>query len=187
MRTAIFAATVVLAGCGVLASPALAVSIGDTVAGGNLDVTLTVDPSCAITVTALDFGTVTALATDKNESSQGDVAVTCTQNAKYSIGLGEGEGPSATIDTRQLSNTADGVVGSGNEHLGYQLYFDGDDRDEDHVWGDTVGTDTVDDVGTGSSQSHPVYGVVAAHAVSLGSYSDTVVATVWYEGVDELP
>jgi spore coat protein U-like protein len=48
-------------------------------------------------------------------------------------------------------------------------------------WGDTVGVDTVADVGGGGVISHTVYGrVPTGQFVATGGYGDTVIITVTY-------
>jgi len=60
--------------------------------------------------------------------------------------------------------------------LNYQLY-----RDAAHtnIWGETVGTDTLQDVGTGLAKNHFVYGAIpAAQVVPAGAYQDTITVTI---------
>jgi spore coat protein U-like protein len=94
--------------------------------------------------------------------------VTCTKGAPAKVGLNDGSNAQGT--TRRMSQ---GTV----DFLTYELY-----KDTGHAtrWGNTA--DTSLDIPAAPSQtprSFPVYGRVApAQAAAVGSYADTVMATV---------
>ena len=62
--------------------------------------------------------------------------------------------------------------------MGYSLY---QDSGRTTVWGNTVGTAPASVAGSGVAQNFTVYGQVAAgQTLPVGSYADTVVATVTF-------
>jgi spore coat protein U-like protein len=136
----------------------------------DLAVSATVIESCEVTTAAVAFGNYdasTGLAVDNT----GSVDVICSSGTTYDIGLGAGTGATATVSTRQMGDAGTGV-------LNYALYKDSGRLTN---WDDT-GLGVVSGTGNGSSQSHPVYGRIAADqaAAPAGAYTDTVVVTVTY-------
>ncbi len=129
---------------------------------------ITIQNECVInSVTDLDFGTSGLLnaAVDATAS----ISLRCTENAAYDIGLDGG----ATGDTsaRQMSD------GNGNT-VDYQMY---QDSGRTVAWGNVVGTDTKSGTGTGTDETHIIYGRVPAQATPpAGTYTDTVTVTVTY-------
>jgi spore coat protein U-like protein len=183
MQRFVSLAAIALAGCAAFTVPAFAASPGDSLASGSMGVSLEVDPGCTIEVTDLSFGSIASASSAKNESTTGDIKVTCTDNAKYEIGLGAGANPATPNDTttRQLKNAN---TAAAHPTLTYDLFSD---SGRNTHWGDTDSSrgtpDTVSDVGNGAPQDHTVYGTVTgSQSVSVGSYNDTVAVTVWYEG-----
>jgi spore coat protein U-like protein len=67
---------------------------------------------------------------------------------------------------------------SGSYTLNYSLFSD---SARTVNWGNTVGTDTVAGTGNGSGQSIIVYGrLPGGQALNIGTYTDTITATVTY-------
>ena len=98
------------------------------------------------------------------------MTTTCTLAAPYNIGLNAGTGTGATVAARKMT--------SGANLLTYSLF-----QDAAHlvVWGNTIGTDTVALVGTGLAAATTVYGrIPALQNVPVGSYTDTITATVTF-------
>lgn len=138
--------------------------------------TFTVDAevvaSCELTAVALDFGAINPLI---NETTPTDMSttidITCSNGATYDVGLNAGAAVGATVTARQMTG-AGGL-------LNYALYLD-----SGHVsnWGETIGTDTQADTGTGAVQTHTVYGQIPAgqQAAPIGTYTDTITVTVTY-------
>jgi spore coat protein U-like protein len=63
-------------------------------------------------------------------------------------------------------------------YIQYELYRD---SARSQRWGNTPGTDSSDDTGSGSAQTATVYGRVPAQAVTAaGTYSDTVTVTLTF-------
>ncbi|HET7371067.1 MAG TPA: spore coat U domain-containing protein [Gammaproteobacteria bacterium] len=142
-------------------------------ATASLNATATVVDACEVSAAALTFGDVNPLSATAVKSSA-DITVTCSNGTGYDIGLSVGSGTGATVATRIMTGGA-----NGSDTLNYKLYSD----DAYSVaWGDTAATGTVSGTGTGTAQTHIVYGLVPAGqtAATLGDYSDTVTVTVTY-------
>jgi spore coat protein U-like protein len=115
----------------------------------------------------LNFGSYTSQSALLGQSG---VIATCTPGSTYNIGLSAGSGGGTIAGGRQM------VLGTNK--LTYQLYRD---SARTNIWGVTTGTDTVQDVGTGLSKSHTVFGAIpAAQAVPVGNYQDIITVTVSY-------
>jgi spore coat protein U-like protein len=130
---------------------------------------ITLAASCTInSASTLNFGTQGVLATNIDQTST--LQVQCSNTTPYNIGLDVGTGSGATVATRKLT--------SGANTVDYTLYSD---SGRTTVWGNTVGTDTVAATGTGTAQSHTVYGRVPAQTTPApGTYTDTITVTVTY-------
>ena len=151
-------------------------------APANLSVTASVTANCTISTTAVAFGAYDPVVANASTAlnASGSVSVACTK----------GSAPNITMD---LGANASGsqrkmlVTGGGTDVLDYQLYqppnttpgtactFPGST-----VWGTSVAqTFTPTAPSSKASRSYSVCGTVAAgQDVSVGSYQDTVVATV---------
>jgi spore coat protein U-like protein len=124
---------------------------------------------CAVTATDLAFGAYTS---QGGTPLQGTTVLraTCTPGSTYNIGLNGGAAGGTIYTGRQMA--------SGQNKLNYQLY-----RDSAHtnIWGETTGTDTVQDVGTGLVKDHTVFGAIpAAQVVPAGDYQDTITVRIYY-------
>jgi spore coat protein U-like protein len=130
-------------------------------------VTTTVQAVCVVSAADLNFGSYTSQSALLGQSG---VIATCTPGTTYNIGLNQGTTTGGTINQRKMV--------SGVNTLNYQLYRD---SARTNIWGITTGTDTVQDVGTGASKSHTVFGTIpAAQAVPVGNYQDVITVTVTY-------
>lgn len=154
------AAAIGILAFGLGTTPASATTVTTT-----FGVSATVQATCLVSASAMDFGTYTgAVATGSTT-----VSVTCTNTTGYNVSLSAGSGGSVT--TRQM-------VGPNSAVLNYGLFRDSAYKNN---WGVTVGTDTVAGTGNGSAQTLNVYGQVpAGQYVAPGTYSDTITATVTY-------
>ena len=132
-------------------------------------VQVTVTSSCVInSASTLNFGNQGVLVANVDNTST--LAVQCTNTTPYNIGLDAGTGSGATVVTRKLTN--------GSNTVNYSLYSD---SGRSTVWGNTIGTDTVQGTGNGASQSYPVYGRVPAQTTpAAATYTDTITVTVTY-------
>ena len=134
----------------------------------TFDVQITIEDACEINIdpTDIDFGTHGVLSANIDETTE--MTVTCTNGAEYDIGLNGGE--TGTVAARLMTQ--------GGEDVSYQLYTDPGYTD---VWGDTIGTDTLNATGTGDVVVHTIYGRVPPQITpTAGVYSDTVTVTLTY-------
>jgi spore coat protein U-like protein len=159
----------------VLASVALAAiasesGLGAQVQSTSLTVTASVTKNCTISTSPVNFGAYDPVAAHAAAplDGTGTVIVTCTKGAPAKVGLGIGSNAQGT--TRRMS-------GGTAAFLLYELYRD---PSRTTIWGDTL--DTALDVPAApdrNPRTFTVYGRVAqAQDASVGSYTDTVVATV---------
>ena len=160
---------ILLAGFAVVSIVAESSLSGQT-ASASLTVSATVTKNCTITTAPVSFGnydSVTANATAPLDGI-GTITVKCTKGAVAKVGLNPGG--NATGAARRMA-------GAAAEYLTYELYKD---TGRATIWGDT--TDTALDVPAAPNQTprtFTVYGRVAqAQEAAVGSYTDTVLATV---------
>jgi len=136
----------------------------------SLAVSASVTKNCTITTAPVNFGAYDPVAANAAAplDGTGTITVTCTRGAVSKVGLGTGS--NAQGATRRMSQGA-------AEYLNYELY-----KDASHstIWGDT--DTTALDVTAAPSQAprtFTVYGqVAAAQDAVVGTYTDTVLATV---------
>ncbi|MGM0517702.1 MAG: Csu type fimbrial protein [Pseudomonadota bacterium] len=138
----------------------------------TFQVTATVADTCDITATDLAFGAYDPNAGALDGTST--ITATCTSGTSYDIGLDTGNnGAEATTTTRAMDDGA-----ATPSYLDYELYSD---SGRTTVWGDTVGTDTVNQTSAGGAEDHTVYGQIpTGQFVPAGSYSDTINVTITY-------
>lgn len=129
----------------------------------------TVEASCnpIFSVQNIGFGTQGILSS--NIDTTAIIAPQCTNTTPYQIGLDNGQ--NATGNTRRMHNGA-------GKYVSYELYRD---AARSQRWGDTLNSDTLADIGTGSAQAQSVYARTAPQITPpQGSYSDTVTVTIYY-------
>jgi spore coat protein U-like protein len=143
-----------------------ATGLGTSGGAVSFSVDATVTPMCKVDTDAVNFGTQGTL--QVNIDATGAVLVTCTPETGYSIRLDGGE--AAAAPTARL-------MSRGERTITYGLYRD---SERSLPWGDTGGT-TAAGTGTGSTQSHTVFGRVGPQATPPpGNYTDTVIVVVDY-------
>lgn len=161
-----------LAASAAMTAFALAVPVAPASAGtatASFLVTANVNSSCTIGATDLAFGNYDPTGGNVDAASQ--VSVTCTKTAAWNVGLDEGIFAGATVSSRKMT-------GPGSFALSYGLFTD---IARSHVWGHTIGTDTMSGTGTGGAQALDVYGrIPGLQNVGTGAYSDTITATVTF-------
>ncbi len=142
----------------------------------DLSVTATVAANCTIATTAVDFGAYDPVTTNATTPilQTGRVTVSCTTGSAVKVTLGQGlfadTGSSDTAPVRRMKN-------GGTNYLNYTLYSEGT---RTTAWGNTALTGLAH-TGTGTSTDLTVYGTLpAGQNVPVGSYADTVVATVTF-------
>ena len=146
-----------------LALPGVAFAADDT-----FTVTAEVIDACDITANDLDFGNYSSISGSAADATT-TIDVTCTNGTSYGVSLSTGTTAGGSYSERLLTDSSN--------TLGYNLYTSGALTS---VWGDgTSSTSTVTGTGNGSLQSLTVYGEIpASQNVPVGSYSDTVTATI---------
>ena len=134
----------------------------------TLQVTLQqVSPGCGIGANSLDFGVYSGAVLTATTTLQ----VACTTGTTYNVGLNAGTASGATVTTRKMNGPAGAT-------LNYQLFKN---FGRTVNWGNTVGTDTMLGIGNNAIQNLTVYGQIpAAQSAAIGSYTDTIVATLTY-------
>jgi spore coat protein U-like protein len=136
----------------------------------QLAVQITIVADCEVTANALAFGTIGyPLEAPDDADTSSTLSVICTNGTAYNLGLGQGTNGTSVTNRRMLSGTSD--------YLSYQIF-----RDSARTlnWGDTVGVDTVSATGTGSAQTHTLYGRLPVQSQTVGNYTDSVTVTIAY-------
>ncbi len=130
----------------------------------NFQVGVDVVATCSISAADMTFSQITTGTTSANDA-QSELTVNCSDGAPYSVALSNGDNYSGG---RRLSN--------GATFINYELYKD---NSRSALWSTASALSAM---GTGSNQTHTVYGrILAGQAVpNMGSYADTIVATVTY-------
>lgn len=151
------------------AAPSMAVAGS---AASNLNISASVPDNCTISTEAVNFG---AYDSSSNAEATGTVTILCTIGTSATITLGQGNNAGdGSTDTQPLRRLGQG---SNADKLSYDLYKNTLRSD---FWGNTNETGKFSG-GTGSNQSLTVYGrIPSGQNVPVGSYADTVVATVSY-------
>lgn len=139
-------------------------------------VVVTVQPTCTLTLSSLNFGSTSAPMTS-NATATATIGATCSASTPYSIGL----------DNGQYANGSQRRMQSGSgDYINYNLYLD---SGLTQSWSTsssptfcTNGLNTcVLNTGTGANQNVTIYGQVPAQSTpSPGLYSDSVVVTLTY-------
>jgi spore coat protein U-like protein len=134
----------------------------------SFTVSATVDNTCLVSATLLDFGSQGLL--NANVDATNAITVRCTSGTPWAASLNAGSGTGGTVNLRKMT-------GPGGATVAYTIYRD---SARTEVWGDgTSGTLTVSGTGTGGDQPQTGYGRVNAQATPApGLYSDTIVVTV---------
>lgn len=151
-----------------LARSAVAASKSTTFA-----VSSSVNANCTIAATDLDFGAYDPLVANKTAALDVNTSVTvlCTKGST-GVTVGLNLGTHAAAGSRFLSN--------GTDSLQYELYSDSAGGT---VWANSgaglVSWPVFGPIGTGAGVAKTVFGrIPAGQDVSIGSYSDTITATV---------
>jgi len=131
----------------------------------TIDIGLQVLDECTIATHDIDFGTTGLIPNNIDTSTTVDIE--CTDGTAYAIGLDQGGNDNSGV--RRLK--------SGSNYVNYDL---SSQSDYSATWGNTA-THTVTGIGTDSPVQIPLYARVLQHQnVPIGTYTDTVTATIWY-------
>lgn len=123
--------------------------------------------ACTVSASGVNFGAFDPLE-NVNVDSTGNVTVTCSPAASYTLELGAGA--AGSYSPREM-------IGPGGRTMAYNLYLN---ASRTIVWGDeSSGSSTVGGDDDGSGQSHTIYGrIPSGQNPYVGSYSDSIVVTV---------
>lgn len=146
-----------------------AASANAAVATGSFQVRVTIADTCIVDSSPpLDFGSPGVLAANIDQTTI--IGVRCSNSTAYNIGLNQGVNGSS-VTTRQMK--------FGTETINYSLFSDAGRTTN---WGETIPTDTVQDVGNGGVQNHTVFGRIPGPQTtpSAGLYTDTITITITY-------
>jgi spore coat protein U-like protein len=137
----------------------------------DLGVSATILDACTIATTPVNFGNYDHAATSDTPAT-GSVTETCTNGTAATITLGQGlHAKSGSVDSVPLRQMA-----SGTDRMAYFLYSD---AGAGTLWGNTLATGVAQTGNGGEGSAITVYGfITAGQNVPVGSYADTVVATV---------
>lgn len=149
----------ILSNCGIIGN------YSPTSKTSTLTVQTTLEKSCLVNTTNIDFGTHSLL--NSNIDATGRVNVTCTSSTPYTIGLDTG---GLTATTRRMKNGLDFVT--------YGLYKD---QAYQNPWGTLASGQAKLGTGTGLTEAHTVYGRVPPQQTPpIKNYTDSVAVTVTY-------
>jgi spore coat protein U-like protein len=149
---------------------------GSSTANESFTVYATVTSNCTISVSALNFGSLSSLGSAA--SSSGSINAQCTSTTPYSIGLNTGS--NASGGQRRMYSAATGT------YVNYGLFLDSLFT---QPWSSASSTTVCTNgsntcylgTGTGSVQSISVYGQAPVQTTPApGVYNDTVVVTLTY-------
>jgi len=168
------ASVLIIAGTAVASTGLAAPSIAGT-ESSNLSVSATVIPNCTISAFPVTFGNYDPIVANfaADQGGGGTVLTSCTTGSPATITLGQGANPNGgSSDSTPLRRMA-----FNSNRLEYFLY---QDLSKTTVWGNTPATGLTT-TGTGNPSPTIVYGKIpAGQNVPVGTYTDTVVATVTF-------
>jgi spore coat protein U-like protein len=144
-------------------------------ANADLEVGATVAANCTISTAPVAFGSYDPVA-GATIDLNGTVTVACTTGSATTITLGQGlnadNGSSEDAPLRRMEHTV-----TADTFLSYQLFTT---AGRNVVWGNTLATSVAHE-GTGTTVGISVFGrLPSGQNVPVGTYSDTVIATVTF-------
>ncbi|MDR3397006.1 MAG: spore coat U domain-containing protein [Pandoraea sp.] len=155
-------------------APAHAAVYTNGSATAQMRVQLTILPGCTIAATPMTFNAVQGSATGPVQSTS-TVTVICTASTGYNIGLNAGTVANSTETNRLLAGTLTGNTTT----IPFGLF---QDSGYGTPWGNTQGTNTLNDSGSGVLKTYTVYGqaTLSATMPAPDIYTSTVTATVYF-------
>lgn len=142
-------------------------------ATSSFTVSASVISSCTIASTTLAFGNYDPIVTNATTplDVNGSFTITCTKGAATTVGLDVGTNAVHATGTTRAMATA------GPDYLSYELY---QDTGHTTLWGNSGASLFTPAVAPSKSpRTFSIYGrIPAAQGSTIGSYTDTVVATV---------
>jgi spore coat protein U-like protein len=138
----------------------------------TIAVSATVARACAITATALAFGTYDPTSGTASTTTS-TIGVKCTIGTPYQVGLNAGTTSGNTVTARKMVGAA-----STANTLAYGIFQDAGYLTN---WGNTSTTEPASQSGTGATVNLTAYGQIAANtSAPIDGYTDTVTATVTF-------
>jgi spore coat protein U-like protein len=143
-------------------------------ATSNLDISATVPESCTITAEPIAFGDYDPIVDHAEEplTATGTLNVKCTSGTIANILLGQGTNASSSSS----DSSPDRRLKNGGAYLNYSITNDGNSNN----WGNTNATG-LGTIGSGNSETFAFsLTIPPGQSALVGTYTDTVVATVSY-------
>ena len=137
----------------------------------DLDVTATVEDSCTVANSTMNFGTLSVI-NGTNHDASASVSLTCTIGADYTVSLDNGN--NAGAGTQRFLNYDDGAT---VHQIPYNLYSD---TARSTAW-NSAGFNPAG-TASGTSETLTVYGRIPSTAANViaGSYTDTVTVSITF-------
>ena len=133
-----------------------------------MDVSATIEPSCTVNVSNLNFGPYNLA--ESNETAT--IAILCTNGSKFMSGLDAGSSSGSTETSRSMTNNG--------KLLKYSLYQDETMR---RLWG-SESSNTLSGVGTGKLQYFKIYGRIAENQkLPAALYTDNILISLNIDGL----
>lgn len=134
----------------------------------SMQVTATVEPSCTITASNLNFGPYNFAISNETAT----IAVLCTNGTKFKLGLNSGSTSGSSISNRMMANN--------NNFLKYSLYQDPGMR---VMWG-SDSSNSMSGNGTGAIQYFKIYGRIPENQnLPVGLYRDNILISLIIDGL----
>lgn len=143
-------------------------------ATGTLSVSGTVATVCTVGSPTLDFGGYNPVTTNASSPLDGSTTITvnCTHDGSVTLGFDLG----ANAQASHCGASPQRCMANGNNYLNYNLYASANDRTSGTVWASPE-AETI----SGGSATVSIYGrVPGGQDAAVGTYTDSVVATVYY-------
>lgn len=163
-----------LVAASLLSLPLASLAESGTPATSVLNVSASVQASCTVSGSHLNFGNYDKAAGNNTSTV---LNVECTTGTPYSVALGAGSHPGATAEARYMSSATTTTP------LKYLLSHAAAGN---KTWGDTAGVNTLSgNIGTGLQQAITVYASLPSNQiVAPGEYKDVVNVTVSMDNVN---
>ena len=157
-----------------LAMLAPAVTSASGSSTGNLNVSTTVNQNCSTSSPTLNFGSYNPITTNATADldSSTTIAVTCSLDGSVTLGFDLGTNAQAN----HCGPSPQRCMANGSSYLNYNIYASTSDRTSDSPW-----TAAIPETIGGGSATISIYGrVPGGQDAAVGSYTDSIVATVYY-------
>jgi spore coat protein U-like protein len=124
--------------------------------------------ACTVQASNLNFGSAGVL--NSNVDANNTISVNCSNGTPYTIGLDGGLSGASNPTMRKMT--------SGISTINYGNY---QNSTRSVPWGNATGTDTISNVGNGTTQNYTAHGRVQIQSTPPpGTYTDTIIVTMTY-------